>query len=913
MADYQHVHGEVASDQAGAVREAPRTIDDPRVIRHLEEYVTALGEGKSPDRQGLLGQYPQIAEELGACLDALELVHQVGPQLDQQAIDAPVPPDSSKIRPFAPLGDFRIKREIGRGGMGVVYEAEQMSLGRRVALKLLPFAAMLDRRQLQRFQNEARAAAAMDHPNIVNIYSVGCERGVHYYAMQFIEGQTLAEVIGQLAGARDQGSVIKGQGGRGKGENQDERPQSEPPPSALPLPPSSSPPSALRLPPSTETQPLALLSTEGKTESPEFFRSVANLGIQAAEALEHAHQLGIVHRDIKPSNLLVDSHGHLWITDFGLAQIATPYPVGGEGRPRSKSPAPFGGEGWGEGVPLTMTGDVLGTLRYMSPEQASGRSRVLDCRTDIYSLGATLYELLTLCPPFPGDDRHKLLRQLTDDEPPPPRHLNKAIPKDLETIVLKAISKEPQARYATAREMADDLKHFLADEPIRARRPSLATRAAKWGRRHRPIVWSAAASLIIVLAVLLASTVLVLGAYQREKTQRDIADQNATRAEENAVKAQQNAAKAQKNYETAREAVKQMLTRVADEELVRIPEMKEIRRRLLEDAAAFYTKLLELNPRDSQAYYERARVYELLGEYEKVRPDYEKASQLDPDNAKLHCAIAFFLAQCPDVAYRDGARALVHAKWAVQLNPDSAKCRAHLAMAYAHQGDREKARTEFLRAMELNPSDYHALFLACYLGEDYQGALEALQKAVECNPDDAWAYGSMGVVYFDLREYEKAIGAFTKAIDLRQARRDESADTKRFGPYVDRGDAYAALEMYEQALADYDKSVEFGPFRSYTYKRRGLAHFRLGNYDNALADIAKAVELNPHDVGALGWIPPAEVANCPDEALRKGLLELADKTIELTHGAERAYAARASLRAAFGIPDKPSTGKEKPG
>ena len=151
--------------------------------------------------------------------------------------------------------------------------------------------------------------------------------------------------------------------------------------------------------------------------------------------------MGIVHRDIKPSNLLVDASGHLWITDFGLAQVQTD-------------------------AGITMTGDILGTLRYMSPEQAAGRSRVLQQHTDIYSLGVTLYELLTLRPPFPGDDRQAVLRQIADEEPPLPRQLNKAIPKDLETIVLKAMAKEPQQRYATAQEMADDLQRFLADEPI---------------------------------------------------------------------------------------------------------------------------------------------------------------------------------------------------------------------------------------------------------------------------------------------------------------------------------------------------------------------------------------------------------------------------------------------------------------
>src|SRR4029453_6520441 len=172
-------------------------------------------------------------------------------------------------------------------------------------------------------------------------------------------------------------------------------------------------------------------STEHAAGGREYFRSVARLGVQAAEAPDHAHQLGIVHRDVKPANLLVDAGGHLWVTDFGLAQMQ-------------------------KDAGLTMTGDLVGTLRYMSPEQALAQRVVIDHRTDLYSLGATLYELLTLQPTFDGKDRQELLRQIAFEEPRPPRRLNKAVPAELETIVLKALEKNPADRYATAQELADD-------------------------------------------------------------------------------------------------------------------------------------------------------------------------------------------------------------------------------------------------------------------------------------------------------------------------------------------------------------------------------------------------------------------------------------------------------------------------
>jgi eukaryotic-like serine/threonine-protein kinase len=233
----------------------------------------------------------------------------------------------------------------------------------------------------------------------------------------------------------------------------------------------------------TVTPPVGGIATERSTTSPGFFRTVARLGGQAAEALEHAHGMGVVHRDVKPANLLVDTRGRLWVTDFGLAHCQSQ-------------------------VGLTMTGDLVGTLRYMSPEQALAQRVVIDHRTDVYSLGATLYELLTLEPAFPGSDRQELLRQIAFEEPRPARRLNKAIPAELETIVLKALEKNPAERYGTAQELADDLERFLKDEPIRARQPTLLQRARKWARRHRPVVTSGVVATAVVLAIAMVALLI---------------------------------------------------------------------------------------------------------------------------------------------------------------------------------------------------------------------------------------------------------------------------------------------------------------------------------------------------------------------------------------------------------------------
>ncbi len=285
------------------------------------------------------------------------------------------------------------------------------------------------------------------------VYFVGCERGVHFYGMQFIDGRPLSEIIRQLRQAEKTGPVAGG------GPTTDYQPSPAQPAAAI-----------ATIQAAGDATPQTGEGWWGR----DFFHKAAQLGIQAAEALEHAHQLGVVHRDIKPANLLIDSRGNLWITDFGLAHCQSQ-------------------------AGLTMSGDLVGTLRYMSPEQALAKRVAVDHRTDIYSLGVTLYELLTLEPAFGGQDRQELLRQIAFEEPPSPRRLNKAIPAELETIVLKAMEKNSTERYATAQELADDLERFLKDEPIRARRPTLVQRARKWARRHKAAVWAGAAVLVAVV------------------------------------------------------------------------------------------------------------------------------------------------------------------------------------------------------------------------------------------------------------------------------------------------------------------------------------------------------------------------------------------------------------------------------
>jgi hypothetical protein len=543
-------------------------LDDPRVVEALDEYLAALESGHKPERQAFLARHAAIAPALAECLEGMEALHQSSSAAHRPGNGGGA---STDWQPGTVLGDFRIVREVGRGGMGVVYEAEQVSLGRRIALKVLPFALTLDPRQLQRFKNEARAAAQLHHQNIVPVYYVGSERGVHFYAMQYIDGRSLAEVIHELwqvaASAEGHAALPAASAGRPAAHGESTGPFVSAPHAVAET--------AIRLPDA--------LTTAYSTDSPSFYPAVARLVAQAAEALEHAHGYGIVHRDIKPANLMVDAQGHLWITDFGLAQFQAD-------------------------AGLTQSGDLLGTLRYMSPEQAGGRRVLLDHRTDVYSLGATLYELLTLRPPFDGTDRQTLLHQILHEEPRPLRALRKSVPVELETIVLKCLEKEADRRYATARELADDLRRFLAHEPIRARRATAAQRLRKWARRHPSVVWAAAVLCALTVAGSLVSAELL----RREQANTQIAYEKERLAYE---KERQRAREAEERFVLAREELDEMF-KLCEEELADKPYLDGIRRRLLENFLVYYQRLIEQRRDDPAATAElaasRARVRQIL-------------------------------------------------------------------------------------------------------------------------------------------------------------------------------------------------------------------------------------------------------------------------------------------------------------
>ncbi len=359
--------------------------DNDPAMPLLDAYLAQLQAGEKPDRRTLLHEHPELASALD-CLEALEVL--APPASECTALDEDVADAAELPRDFGP---YELIREIGRGGMGVVYEAKQKGLDRSVAVKMILAGHLASPEIVRRFQVEAKAAARLRHSNIVHIHDVGRLGGQDFFAMEYIEGQSLDKPI-----------------------------------------------------------------ADGPVEASLAVRLISTV----ARAVEHLHRQGVLHRDLKPSNILLDVEGQPFVTDFGLAKVFAP------------------------DSETTATGIIAGTPSYMAPEQASGRRAEVGPATDVYSLGAILYELLTGVPPFRAETALDTLMEVLGSDPAMPRSLNPRIPRGLELICLKCLAKEPGERYTSAAALADDLDRFARGEVLEVRPPTLARRFWGWTRRQ---------------------------------------------------------------------------------------------------------------------------------------------------------------------------------------------------------------------------------------------------------------------------------------------------------------------------------------------------------------------------------------------------------------------------------------------
>jgi tetratricopeptide (TPR) repeat protein len=516
--------------------------------------------------------------------------------------------------------------------------------------------------------------------------------------------------------------------------------------------------------PSTKGDEQARISTAvDSRRAAENFRSVARMGIQAAEALQHAHDLGVLHRDIKPSNLMLDGDGQLYITDFGLARIEAD-------------------------VGVTMTGDIVGTLRYMAPEQALAKRVVIDHRADVYSLGATLYELVTLQPAFGETDRAELLKQIAFAEPRKPRQINARIPHDLETIVLKAIEKNPDDRYATAQELAGDLRRFLADQPIKARPQNLLTTMRKWSQRHRRLVATNCVSLIALLIVATIALTWSNNAIKRERDEKSA----ALVANAELFKTRNN------NYRMLLDLISRLVGSQTGEQLQQLPEVKAIRDAIEKQLTAD----VEKNPEDPATWYSRGMMLLEMGQPEKAMPDFTRAIQLDPAD---------------------------YTNWGI-------RGKAYLALE-----EWEKSANDFTEAIKLAPDEPDAVKMYGFraqaninLGRFVAASADA-NKAIERDPEDSAGWVMRGKLHYLSGQLNVALDDFNKAIDRM------GNDYALWEVLTFRADTYFLLAKYSEAKSDYSKALELN--QNHYLHRNNLAWLLATVPVDNLRDAKRAVEL----------------------------------------------------------------------
>jgi serine/threonine-protein kinase len=722
----------------------PAADRENRVDEVIAVYLKSVREGSAPTREKLLAMYPDLAEELSSFFADQD-------QFDRLAapLRAAAPPASGWWRGLD-FGDYEVLDEVARGGMGVVFRARQRSLNRIVALKMLLGGPLAGPAALQRFRMEAEAIATLDHPNIVPIYEVGACRDQPFFSMKYMEG-------GTLAGNRE------------------------------------------------------------RFRDP---RAAAQLVATVAGAVHYAHQRGILHRDLKPTNVLLDAEGRPHVSDFGLAKrLEEPTPAVTfiqDERPSANvghlpglsqlstqvhAAAP---RTYSDNAYATQTGMIIGTLSYMAPEQATGDKASITTRADVYALGAILYELLTSRPPLRGATPLETLHLLRDTQPERPRALRPGLERDLDTICLKCLEKDPLKRYSSAEALAEELQRYLDGEPIQARPVGPVERAWRWCRR-KPVIASLAASLILtVMAAFAVVSILGLFAWKKADDARanlrqalkneEEAEHHRAEAQENFEEAERQRAEAQKNLEEARrqqaleeksfhrahDAVYDFWVRVS-EKLSEVPSLLPLRKELLEATLAYYDQFLKERGDDPKLQMETAdtlvsvaQINSLIGSkaksldaYEKARDLYAKLYDTNPKSLELQIKLArgwhnVGTLQAANARFGPSLDSHLEAKMLydefLRDHPKDAELRGgkantlhNLAVAYMETGRSEDA------------------FAAC------RESIDLFEKLAQDHPKNlnfpsavASGYNQLGVLYRNQQgRTQDALDAYQKALGLR--------------------------------------------------------------------------------------------------------------------------------------------------
>lgn len=684
----------------------------------FEEFVGACLEGRPPDPGTFLDAHPDLRSYLAPRIEAFSAVHQAFSSLPPMEVrDAEQSAESPPIPRGTEYRGFVVEREIGHGGMGTVYLASQPSLDRQVALKILPKTLLVDERAAERFRREGLAVARLRHKNIVQVLDSGEEHGTCFLAMEYIKGMPLDKLIKRL---------------------QDRRPWSEGSGAV------------------TETlSDGAAPSTSGKgdTNPRSYARWVAATIAEVAEALEYAHGQGVLHRDVKPSNIIISTDGVPRLVDFGLASLTG-------------------------SAAVTATGDLFGTPRYMAPEQIEGGSSRVDKRADVYSLGLVLYEMVTLKPAFDAESAAAVFHDVLQRDPKPPRDVCPAVPKQLESVILKATDKDAGRRYQSATELAQDLRRFINEVPVTASRVGRVGRIYRRARRHPWRTGLAAATALLLIVGGYAFFALRGAARQERAAELTKRAEDIMRADGKFWNAGFDALddadldKARTLYEQAIDnggdsalalsGLGATLCRLGQEQDGRelLSEAARKRISISEDAYTVANRLFHCSmyALAAEAYEQglraapnpSARRWNDLGDalYWGGQPAqaadaYAKANQMEPKDGLFLYNLG--------VALRDAGRvdgAVEKLERAGETLPDDYDVHSDFALALAQMGQVEKAENEHRRALALYPENpilrvrFAKFLLQEGRLEEAAAELAEVSQILEREPDKQWESGS---------------------------------------------------------------------------------------------------------------------------------------------------------------------------
>ncbi len=640
---------------------------DPEILeRVVHEFTQRLRSGEHPSIAEYQEKYPALQSELEDLLASVAMIEQLKPNASAATSSRSNLDEFSALKQ---IGSYTIVGELGRGGMGIVFEAIHESLGRRVAIKVMPTPLVNREKHVERFEREAKAAAKLHHTNIVSVHGAGEGDGFHYYVMDWVDGRALNEVVARLA---DSESIVNSLSTQRADETRLENPTS----ATLAISEGMQD-SLSEFTVGTAVDPKQGAEKadgrESKLDS-RHFRWAARISANIADALSYAHQAKILHRDIKPSNIILDRKGVVWITDFGLAKDSS------------------------NEINLTKTGDVIGTPQYLAPESLEGK---YDQRSEVYCLGLTLYELATLQPAYRSGTTAEVIRAIATSSPVSPRKIDSGIPTDLSTIIDKAVARDPGSRYQTADAMRADLLAFVEDRPIAARPPSTLETIVKWGRRNPLAAALSAVSALLLMLVAVSATIgylYTIDALDKEasKSAQLAAEKLESERQRNAAldarnKAQSFAAEMKVQYDRAEanidvtleafdEMFKQVMSRGSTSQVSSdvegFEELMGIETTVTRQDAEFLEKLLvfydrfanqnaeneSLMAESARAFRRAANIHQLVGQYQQSTEAYQKSIDLyqrileDSDSKEVLIALVQAKSELARAIRRNGSR-----------------------------------------------------------------------------------------------------------------------------------------------------------------------------------------------------------------------------------------------------------------